>query len=253
MKKVTALFILFFITLTSANCFSQNTSIESFDKAKDLLLKKVYFKNHMKTFYCGSDFDENKQITQNNGYVPRNESIRSKRIEWEHVVAAERFGSNFEEWTNGHPACFDSKGKKFPNRICAEKMNQEYRFMQTDLYNLVPGVGEVNALRSNNYFGMIEGENSLFGGCDFEIDFEKNIAEPPANVRGDIARIHQYMAFAYPKYVILDEQETSMFEEWSNDDPVDEWECKRCRLIESIMDAENPITKNACQQAGLWD
>jgi deoxyribonuclease-1 len=59
------------------------------------------------------------------------------------------------------------------------------------MYNLVPAVGEINALRSNYSFGIIPGERREFGECDMEIKNRK--AEPPPNVRGDIARIYFYM------------------------------------------------------------
>lgn len=79
----------------------------------------------------------------------RETSKRSYKIEWEHSVPAENFGRAFTEWREGHPLCVDNKGKSFKGRKCAEKVNKTYRYMQSDMYNLFPAVGSVNAARSN--------------------------------------------------------------------------------------------------------
>ena len=59
----------------------------------------------------------------------------------------------------------DRKGKPFKGRSCAEKVNQEYRFMQADMYNLFPAVGAVNAMRSNYNYAMLPDMESTFGSC----------------------------------------------------------------------------------------
>ena len=63
------------------------------------------------------------------------------------------------------------------------------------MFNLVPAVGEINGLRQNYSFGMIPGEKREFGTCDMEIENKK--AEPPPEVRGNVARIYFYMDAAY--------------------------------------------------------
>lgn len=52
-------------------------------------------------------------------------------------------------WRDGHDSCVNSKGKTFKGRKCASKLSKEYRYMQSDMYNLFPAIGSVNALRSN--------------------------------------------------------------------------------------------------------
>ena len=64
------------------------------------------------------------------------------------------------------------------------------------LPNFVPAIGEINGLRSNYSFTMIPGEKRVFGNCDMEIEGRK--AEPPPDKRGNIARTHFYMDWAYP-------------------------------------------------------
>jgi deoxyribonuclease-1 len=143
-----------------------NTTISSFSKAKKTLERSVYF-DHRTTLYCGAKFDAKKNIILPSGFESEKHVKRSKRVEWEHAVPA-------------------------------EKTNDEYRLMQSDMYNLYPAIGSVNAMRSNYNFTMLPGEKSDFGSCDMNIDNKK--AEPPENARGRIARSYMYMESAYPRY-----------------------------------------------------
>jgi len=226
-----------------------NRQIQSFTKAKRILMREIY-RGQQKTFYCGSQYTQGKYVIHDNGYVPRRKSKRARRLEWEHIVHLDSFGSKFSEWRDGHPQCLDRRGRPFKGLNCAEKMNIKFRFVQCDLYNLVPAIGEIRALRSNYSYGMVQGENAEFGNCDIEIAY--NEIEPPAEVRGDIARIHFYMDWAYPAYDLINEEDHKLFKAWDQEDPVDEWECKRAKRIEEIQKNENPFVKKACVAEGLW-
>ncbi len=227
-----------------------NTSLESFNKAKRLLLEMYAGAEQFTTFYCGSRFDEEKKVSHDDsGFTFKSDEKRANRLEWEHVVPAHSFGQSFVEWREGHPDCVTSKGKKFKGRDCAGKINTIYRHMQSDMYNLRPAVGEVNGRRSNYSFAMIEGEKREFGSCNMEIQDKK--AEPPDERYGDIARTYFYMESAYPGRGIISEKNQKLFTAWNNLDPVDEWECERNRLIENIQGNINHVVKGACEQAGL--
>ncbi|GAI30817.1 unnamed protein product, partial [marine sediment metagenome] len=165
---------------------------------------------------------------------------RAHRVEWEHIVPAHAFGQSFPEWRNGHPECVNRKGKPFKDRNCTRKMVVKFRYMESDMYNLVPAVGEINGLRSNYSFGMIPGEKREFGNCDMEIENRK--AEPPPEKRGNIARTYFYMDWAYPGHGIISKKNRKLF---------DAWECKRCKRIEKIQGNENPFVKEPCQAAGF--
>ncbi len=219
---------------SDTNSPNRNTTITSFNKAKKLLLNEVY-RDQDKTFYCGSTFNSKKQVTHTGGYQPRKESKRAYRLEWEHVVPAHAFGQSFPEWRDGHPDCVNKKGKSFKGRKCASKVNMDYRYMQADMHNLVPAIGEVNGLRSNYSFAMILGEKREFGSCDMEIQNKK--AEPPPEVRGDIARTYFYMDAAYPGRGIISGKNSKLFEAWDKEDPVDAW----------VQGNENPYVEQVCQ------
>ena len=226
-----------------------NTRIQSFSRAKRFLLETVY-SDHRTTFYCGCAFAADKTIDRFNGYIPRKDSRRARRIEWEHIVPAHAFGQSFPQWREGHPRCVDNRGRPFKGRNCARKTAPAFRYMEADLYNLVCAVGEINGLRSNFGFAEIPGEKREFGACDLEIAGRR--AEPRPEVRGDIARIYFYMDGAYPGRGIVSRKNRRLFAAWSRQDPVDEWECERARRIERIQGNENPFVKQKCLQPAPW-
>ena len=219
-----------------------NTTISSFSKAKKTLERSVYF-DHRTTLYCGAKFDAKKNIILPSGFESEKHVKRSKRVEWEHAVPAENFGRTFSEWREGNKACVTSKGKKFKGRRCAEKTNEEYRLMQSDMYNLYPAIGSVNAMRSNYNFTMLPGEKSDFGSCDMKIDNKK--AEPPENARGRIARSYMYMESAYPRYK-MSKSQRQLMNAWDKQYPVSAWECTRAQRIEKLQGNTNTIIKERC-------
>jgi deoxyribonuclease-1 len=225
------------VLATTSPVFAQNTTIDSFNRAKKLLTQ--VFAGHETEFYCGCAYAGSEVDLVGCGYTVRKDPERAKRLEWEHVVPAEAFGQSFPEWREGHPACIDSKGKAFKGRNCARKMSPQFRYMEADLYNLQPAIGEVNWLRSNYSMEMIPGEKRDFGACDVEIDNRK--IEPRPEIHGDIARTYMYMEWAYPGHGVLSRSNQKLFAAWNTEDPVDDWERERARRIEAIQGNRNPF------------
>jgi deoxyribonuclease-1 len=193
------------------------------------------------TFYCDCAYDGTTVDVQSCGYQPQKPSKRARQLEWEHVVPAEAFGQSFPEWRDGHPACVDRKGKAFKGRNCAGKMAIPYRYIEADLYNLQPAIGEVNQWRANYSMAMIDGEARRFGPCDLEIEDRK--IEPRPNIRGDIARTYFYMDVVYPGRGVISEKNRKLFEAWDREDPVDDWERERVRRIERLQRNTNTFVK----------
>jgi deoxyribonuclease-1 len=175
------------------------------------------------------------------GYQPKGKLEAAKLFQWEHVVPAEAFGQSFQEWRESDTQCVNRNGKTFKGRNCARKVVSAFRFMEADLYNLVPEAAETNRRRSNYSMGMLPGEPREFGACDVEI--HDRTFEPRPEVRGDIARIYFYMDQAYPGHGILSRQSRRLFEAWSSEDPVDDWERERARRIEHIQGNANPFVR----------
>lgn len=253
MKKL-AQFIIFLVLIGLVTGFvyaagKGNRKIQSFTKAKKILIREIY-RGHQTTFYCGSQYTQGRYVIHNTGYVPKRKSRISRRLEWGRIVPVDAFGQSFSEWTEGHPKCVDKWGKPFKGRNCADKMNISFRYMQSDLYNLVPAIAEIRRLRSNYSFGMIPDEKQEFGDCDIEIAYDK--VEPPSGVRGDIARIYFYMDWAYPGHDLISKKNEKLFKVWDQQDAIDAWECQKAKRIEAIQTNENPFVKKACEAAGLW-
>jgi len=226
-----------------------NQSNNSFNKAKKMLEKNVYqSKAERITLYCQASFDTKKKITPPAGFSTTKYKKRAKKVEWEHVVPAENFGRNFSEWREGDEACVNSKGKDFKGRRCAEKVNQQYRLMQSDMYNLYPAIGAVNAARSNYNFVAFNGEQSSFGHCAMKISNRK--AEPPIEARGMIARSYIYMDEAYSKYS-MSKQQSQLMNAWHKQFPVTQWECLRGQRISELQGNENSILVKSCALVGF--
>lgn len=226
-----------------------NEKNESFSRAKKLLEQKVYF-DHRVTFYCLAEFDERKNIALPAGFTTPEHAKRARRVEWEHVVPAENFGRFFREWRDGDFKCIREDGTAFRGRRCAEKASRPYRLMQSDLYNLYPAIGAVNAIRSNHNFEILpEGTPSTFGVCPMKV--VRNRVEPPEYTRGAIARTTLYMADAYADVYRLSAKQRAMMESWNEKFPPDAWECKRAKRIRAIQGNENRFVTEACRRAGL--
>lgn len=226
-----------------------NTTINSFSTSKKNLERYVYDWKELErtTYYCWCDYTATKNVkTWNCWYVNDWKYItRSKKIEWEHIVPAENFWNSFEEWREWHKSCVTSKWKEFTWRNCARKANEEFRYMESDMYNLVPAIWALNALRSNYQIAEIEGEERKYGKCDFEIDSRK--MEPPLEQKWDIARIYLYMEYSYPWKWIISNKNEKLIQAWNSLDPISKEECNRYEAIKKVQKNENIILKEACK------
>lgn len=223
---------------------AQNNFTGSFNKAKKILEKEVYqHKDERKTLYCNATFNSQKKITDTAGFHSDKYKKRGKKLEWEHVVPAENFGRNFKPWREGDKQCVTGKGKNYKGRQCANKVDQQYRYMQADMYNLYPAIGAVNALRSNyNFSAQVTSEQRL-GDCDMQISNRK--VQPPSHARGIIARTYLYMDSNYQDYQMSQQQKKLMLA-WHKTYPVSHWECERAERIEKIQGNQNQILRESC-------
>ena len=239
---------LFFPSFSNASD-SGNQTNQSFSKAKKMLERQVYHDVPRLTIYCQADFNSKKKITNHNGFTSTKHVKRQAKLEWEHVVPAENFGRSFREWREGDSACVNSKGKNFKGRRCAEKINTAYRYMQSDMYNLYPAIGAVNALRSNyNFASAVSTEKNQFGRCPIKMN--NKTVQPPDYAKGQIARAYLYMEAAYPSYRIG--RQKRELQAWDKQYPVTHAECRRTQLIESLQGNENRVVKSACLDRGMW-
>ncbi len=235
------LFLILILIPPTLSFAGGNTTNDSISMSKKNLLYKVYH-DHKTSFYCGWEFTSDEKLIPSDTYTIQRGNKRSKRIEWKHVVPAHAFGQSFKEWRIGDPDCVDKKEKPFKGRNCAGKKNMLFRYMESDMYNLVPAVGEFNGNLSTNSFAMIPGEKRQYGNCGMEIENKK--AELPEHIRGDIARTYMYMDWAYPGRGIISKKNRRLFKAWSKADPVDDWERERCMRIMKVQGNNNPFVRS---------
>lgn len=188
------------------------------------------------TFYCGCQIHWNGRKgtpdLDSCGYKIAHDPVRATRIEWEHVMPAWQFGHQMQCWQQG--------GRK----RC--KGDRKYVRIETDLHNLQPAIGEVNADRENYAFSPWNGGRSRYGQCAMKIDARHKLADPPERARGAIARTYLYMRDRYQ--ITLSAAQTRLFENWDKSYPVSAWECTRDARIAQIQGNHNPYVLRACQR-----
>lgn len=238
------LILLFMLLILPLNVYGKgNETIFSFTEAKNILLKYVYYDYHL-TFYCKAQFNRKYVEPQQEFYTPTYKN-REYKLEWEHVVPAQNFGVSFSEWTDGSDICFNQQTKKqFRGRKCAEIASKDFRRIESDLYNLYPAIGSVNAIRQNYTFEELPNIKPTFGSCNMKV--YKNKVEPPDEIKGTIARTYLYMEDSYPDNFKMNEKLKEQMIRWDEKYPVDEWECERARRIEQIQGNSNIFVKNRC-------
>jgi len=181
-------------------------------------------------------------------FKPTTKSDRWLKVEWEHVVPAENFWKSFSEWTNWSSACTKKWIKGW--RECA-KLNSDFARMEWDMYNLYPANGELNWLRSNRDYGIVNPNGAKvknFKECSVKLDYEKDKFEPKEEYKGELARVYFYMAKTYPEKVKLNDIKKTLFEKWDKDHPISISECKRYQVIKSIQGTENTILSDYCNK-----
>jgi deoxyribonuclease-1 len=193
----------------------------SFGTAK----KRMYAIYMGPTFYCGCPYIDKTVDLAACGMADLT-STRAQRTEAEHVVPAWAFGHYRECWAEG-------------GRSHCLKADSVFKTAHSDLYNLVPAVGQVNGDRSNYAWADLDGEPRAYGDCDFEVDRESKLAEPPPAVRGDIARTYFYMEWQYG--LPIGDTERWMLLAWHQADPPDSAERSRAARIQEVQGNANPF------------
>ena len=197
-----------------------------FEAAKRIA-QKIY-SDEQTDFYCNCQIrwvgGKGQPDLRSCGYQVRKNGPRAQRIEWEHVVPAQQFGVGRACWQQGgREQCGDT--------------DQTFRRMEANLFNLKPALGEVNGDRAHFRFSELPETPAQHGACPVRIDFKRQLAQPRAEIRGDIARIYFYMADRYQ--LKLSDAEQQLFLRWHQQDPVDERELILMRRTAQHMGHQN--------------
>lgn len=210
----------------------------SFSTAKDRLYTRIY-RGHRTTFYCGCAYDADRRTDLDGcGLADYEGQTRADRVEAEHIFPASQFGNFRTCWRSpeNFPQCREADGDLLSGRACCQRVDPVFNAAHNDLHNLVPAVGMINGRRSNHNWGMVPG-GTRYGGCEILIDAGIRRVQPPAAVRGDIARVMLYMQDTYGFQ--LSRADRQLFAAWHNSDPPDAWEIERDRRIAREQDRGN--------------
>jgi deoxyribonuclease-1 len=135
------------------------------------------------------------------------------------------------------------KIKKITGRKCATKKNKLFRSMEADIYNLVPVIGSINAIRSNYSMAQISIESKL---CNTDLKIYKRKITPPTSKKGDVARIYMYMDQTYPGRGIISNKNRKLFKKWHLEDPTSKEECSIYFKKKVFQENQNKILDQYC-------
>ena len=231
--------LLIALSLISLSAFGQNTRIPDFNNAKKIL-KKTQYLGVEREVYCNCKVLPNNKFDNSScGYKAKKDNERSRRLEAEHVVPFSSILGDSQAWDNGDPSC---KGKK--GRACAGKI---YGYIEGDLWNLLPSIGELNGQRSNYSPTEISGEAREYGTCDFEISDRK--VEPPEDMKPVMAAAYYYIQDAYGKSVganVISGKNEKLLQVWYNR-PMPKWACDWASRVRSIQGNDNKFMSAKCK------
>lgn len=192
---------------------------------------QALYTDHPVTAYCGCPYTPDRRVDlESCGYRPNTKyRSRANRVEWEHVMPAYNIGHQRQCWQNSPEGV---SGRKW-----CEETDPVFLRAHNDLHNLLPVIGQLNALRSNYRYGEIPGEFRRYGEyCDFEI--HGRVAEPPEYLKGSVARIWFYMRDVYG--VKISSRDENQLKAWNNSFPPEPWEYERDRRIAAHQGNSNP-------------
>ncbi len=226
------IFFVFFLFVTQAAVAKVPGN---FTKAKKMA-QRIYA-DHRVTFYCGCKFDKQGVVDLKScGYTIQKDKRRARRLEWEHIVPVSHWGNQLPCWREA--LCCQKHQKCYKGRSCCRKMDKRFREMESDLHNLVPEIGELNAIRSNYRFGILgEVPKGQLGACEFKIDKASRRVEPCNDIKGTIARAYLYMQDQYS--MALSKSQTQLFLAWNKQYPPLAWEIEWDKRISHIQGNHN--------------
>lgn len=223
--------------------------LANFHEAKQVARK--LFQDHRETFYCSCKFDQHNRIDLAScGYRIQQDKRRAQRLEWEHIVPVSHLAAHLECWRKPI-CCKETKNGKscFRGRKCCQQIDPDFAKMEADLHNLVPEIGELNALRSNYRFGELPHiAEHQFGQCELKIDPETRRVEPSSTVKGIIARVYLYMSDTY--HFHLSDSQRQLFTAWNTQYPPDAWEIEWDNRIFKIQGNHNLYISNYAVSIG---
>lgn len=181
---------------------ADQSRIRNYDTARQLLWGRLHPEGGW-TFYCGEAFTD------------------ETKMKGEHIYPS--------SWMAAFLGCGSQEQ--------CRKTNERFNRMEADLHNLFPVRADINQVRSNYRFAIIDGELREFGECDFERDEQRHVVEPRPITRGNVARAIFYMVQEYG--LPMDSRDVELLKQWNRDDPPNCNEMRRNNIIEELQGTRN--------------
>jgi len=224
----------------TSRILSSNPPVQSFNyrDAKRALYNKV---KDSETLYTGCSIWPGHKPRPNlsschleNDFSGKREN-RGSRIEAEHIIPASMMYFYGDKKTTRQCVKDAKKNRQNTRKYCV-KNSEEYLKAYTDLVNLYPTVGQVNADRSNKPFGMVYNVKHTYTGS--KSISGKKYFQPRPKVIGDIARVAFYMNWKYK--IPFTKEEIETFVLWNQLDPINAEERERNLKIFQAQGWANP-------------
>ena len=205
---------------------------QSFQKAK-LTMAEIY-RDLPTSFYCGCTLNLPKVEISTCG-IKQELSIPglTADVEYEHVVPASLFKKSLLVHSQTQVLKQSCVRK---SRRCIKSSELAFSTLEGDLHNLRPVVANLNRIRGNKDAGLIDRYHKK-NGCGFKMN--KDLFEPPDNVKGDVARIYLYIHHKYPSLKLVSRKKQKLYLKWHLNDPVSVMEKKINSRIKNIQGDSN--------------
>lgn len=156
------------------------------------------------------------------------------------LYCGRRFGAYDRRYNIEHvfPMAWVARQLKCGDREQCRRRSERFNRIESDMHNMFPARKDLNQLRRSYAYGIIQGERWVAPDCDFEVDDRRRRVEPRPAVRGDIARAMLYMADRYR--LNLFRRQRDLMLQWHRQDPPDQEEVRRNRIIRKLQGNGNP-------------
>lgn len=135
------------------------------------------------------------------------------------------------------PMAWVTRALRCGDRQACRRNDPRFNEIESDMHNMYPARKDLNKSRGSYPYRELRGEDRVEPGCDLEIDHRARAVEPRPAVRGDIARAMLYMADQYD--LVIFERQRRDLQRWHREDPPDDAERRRNRLIEAEQGRRN--------------
>lgn len=186
---------------------SENHHSVSYSEARRDILADLYLERNNNSYFVTDVYCENDYRIPGPGKLPNNSVINV-----EHTWPQSKFGG------------------------------RDRRMQKSDLHHLFPTDSQINSVRGNHPFGVVEHPTKVLKCQKSKIGRNNQgqlVFEPPEAHKGNVARALFYFSIRYN--LQIDNTQEAVLRRWHQEDPVDQEEIERNEEIAEIQGNTNPF------------